>query len=1016
MPGEDSMAKTLFRAAVAAAIMPFSVLAMGEALAQTPRECPGGDAGSGDQDGTGNAACPSDASAYGQFNLASGQTSSAFGSLNTASAFDSSAFGFNNTASGGISSAFGANNTANGEFSSAFGTTNTASGGESSAFGLANVASGGSSSAFGTQNFAGGSRSSAFGYRSTAGEDADGALAVGGWYDRDGSGGIDPATEFTFALGRYSAAVGTGVRAEADRASAFGVGSVASGDRASAFGFENEASGSGSSAIGRENLASAPASVSFGAFNTADGENSTAFGFENVASEDSASAFGRGNTANGNGSMAFGLGNRTDGLATSASGRSNTAEGDFSSAFGYINAATGIRSSAIGHRNVAEGLRSSAFGHQSTTGEDADGALAVGGWYDRVGNGSVVSVTDLTFALGRFSVAVGTGVRAEEDFSSAFGVGAIASAEGATAIGFESVADRAYTVAIGSEGSERNLIHVADGTEDTDAVNLRQLNLAVAGAGGAGADLTPVAAALGAGAAWDAGTATFTAPSFTVAGVSFDNAGDAFGALDGELSDLGTRTTANADGLTVLTTNLFALDGRVTTAEDDILDLQGQISAGGSGLVLQSGADGTVTVAASTGGDAVALSGTDGARRLTGVADGDVSADSDEAVTGGQLFAASAAISANTAGLDQARTELAGSLGAGASYDAATGVFTAPSFTVMGSAYGDVGGTIGALNTQVGQNTTDIADLKALPPGGGGGSDPAQDARIAVLEAQLAALQSTLQTQNEALQMAMGELGELRDGNVTGGTTTDGSNLAVGEGSQATGFGDTAVGVGASATGDPSTAVGYQALASGQHSTAIGGNAEATGDLSAALGQGSVASGANSLALGQGAQATHANAIAIGQGVQTSRDDQVAIGSASSTYTLAGINSSASRAAQSGPVYAVTADGAGNLATMDMQPWFGRIEGLEESVRQTDDRFRTQADGIAVALALGGAQVIQPGQTFALSANMGHFDGANAAGFGAIGRLEENVFVNLGVGHGFRTGTVAGRAGVSWGW
>jgi len=59
---------------------------------------------------------------------------------------------------------------------------------------------------------------------------------------------------------------------------------------------------------------------------------------------------------------------------------------------------------------------------------------------------------------------------------------------------------------------------------------------------------------------------------------------------------------------------------------------------------------------------------------------------------------------------------------------------------------------------------------------------------------------------------------------------------------------------------------------------------------------------------------------------------------------------------------------------------------------------------------------LQPGQTFAISANYGHYASSGAAGFGAVGRFRENVFLNVGVGTGFRTGQVAGRAGVSWGW
>ncbi|MGY6531434.1 YadA-like family protein [Glycocaulis sp.] len=670
------------------ALLPLALAA--EAVGQAV-ECPDGTTGPGQQYGTGNAACQTTASAYGQFNLASGTNSSAFGRFNSAHGSISSAFGYQNTASGDLSSAFGVFNTA------------------------------------------GAARSSAFGFSSETGVDAIGALAVGGWYDRIGSGNVSPATDLTFALGRYSAAVGSGVRAEGEASSAFGVGTTAGGDFASAFGF----------------------------LNLAAGDNSAALGYEN--------------TTNANFSSAIGY--------------TNTASGEESHALGGFNVASRFQSSAVGYSNIAFGLQSSAFG--------------------------------------AFNLASG-------DYSSAFGYGSIASAEGATAIGFEAVADRAYTVAIGSTGNERNLIHVADGTEDTDAVNLRQLNAAMAGAGGS-ADLAPLAAALGGGASF------------------------------------------------------------------------------------------------------------------------------------------------------------------------AGGVWGAPEYIVLGSSFDNVGGAIGALNTQVEENTTDIADLKAAGGGGTpGGGDPAQAAEIAALRAQLEAMQSALD--------------RLEAGNVTGGTTTDNTNLATGPGSEATGHGDTAFGAGASATGDPSTAVGFQAQASGQHSTAIGGNAEATGNLSVALGQAAVASGANSIALGQGASATFDNSIAIGQGVATTRDNQVAIGSASNTYTLAGINSSASRAAQTGTTFMVTSDAAGNLATMDIELWFARIEGLEASADQRDHRFRTQADGIAVSLALGGAQVIQPGQTFAVSANVGHFDGSNAVGFGAIGRAKENVFVNIGIGAGSRTGAVAGRAGVSWGW
>ena len=57
----------------------------------------------------------------------------------------------------------------------------------------------------------------------------------------------------------------------------------------------------------------------------------------------------------------------------------------------------------------------------------------------------------------------------------AIGSGAGVSAEGGVALGAGSVADRANAVSVGSKGAERQIINVAAGTADTDAVNVSQL-------------------------------------------------------------------------------------------------------------------------------------------------------------------------------------------------------------------------------------------------------------------------------------------------------------------------------------------------------------------------------------------------------------------------------------------------------------------------------------------------------------------------------------------------------------
>ncbi|WP_457945188.1 YadA-like family protein [Vreelandella alkaliphila] len=101
---------------------------------------------------------------------------------------------------------------------------------------------------------------------------------------------------------------------------------------------------------------------------------------------------------------------------------------------------------------------------------------------------------------GTDSIAMGPGSVAAGDRSVASGAGAQAKTEGSVALGADSVADRegmngererfsnesvASTqgaVSVGSEGNERQITNVAGGTQDTDAVNVRQLDAVQRGA------------------------------------------------------------------------------------------------------------------------------------------------------------------------------------------------------------------------------------------------------------------------------------------------------------------------------------------------------------------------------------------------------------------------------------------------------------------------------------------------------------------------------------------------------
>lgn len=51
-----------------------------------------------------------------------------------------------------------------------------------------------------------------------------------------------------------------------------------------------------------------------------------------------------------------------------------------------------------------------------------------------------------------------------------------------------------------------------------------------------------------------------------------------------------------------------------------------------------------------------------------------------------------------------------------------------------------------------------------------------------------------------------------------------------------------------------------------------------------------------------------------------------------------------------------------------------------------------------------------------VSGGLGHFDGSNAVGFGAMGRVPKNVYLTGGFGAGLRQGTVGGRGGFMFAW
>jgi hypothetical protein len=109
----------------------------------------------------------------------------------------------------------------------------------------------------------------------------------------------------------------------------------------------------------------------------------------------------------------------------------------------------------------------------------------------------------------------------------------------------------------------------------------------------------------------------------------------------------------------------------------------------------------------------------------------------------------------------------------------------------------------------------------------------------------------------------------------------------------------------------------------------------------------------------------------------------MAFGRETNTYTMAGIASAASRAAQQGPLEVVTTDAQGNLASDG-----GAFQRQIDNLGRRDGEL---ADGIAIALALQ-QPIFHSGQKFAGRLGYGNFDGSNALGLSLAGVIDRGSF------------------------
>lgn len=425
------------------------------------------------------------------------------------------------------------------------------------------------------------------------------------------------------------------------------------------------------------------------------------------------------------------------------------------------------------------------------------------------------------------------------------------------------------------------------------------------------------------------------------------------GARSGAIGDPsiinGSDSYSVGNNNTLATNNTFALGNNIaTTIGNDVLLGNGSASyASGAATAgtaaYASSTQGGITYSYAGGaapGTVVSVGNASSQGRVQNVAAGAVSASSTDAINGSQLFAAQSAIGNLAA-------SAADHLGGGAAVNA-DGSLSAPSYSVAGGAYNNVGDALDAQDTVVTALGNSVA--------GGLGGTSSYDAATGTLTTGLQVGGTTYNNVNDALNdletaatagwnlsaqgagqsnvaagSATGANVDLNngDGNIVvsksttsndvrfdladdiaidsvtlGSTVLDASGLVVANGPSLTTAGIDAGGLpitNVAAGVDPTDAVNVSQLNStiAANSTGYyavnssgGGNAAndgATGADAIALGKDVQAAGDRSVALGLGAQAAQANSVALGAGATTSAAVAVAgITLQGNTYSYAG--------------------------------------------------------------------------------------------------------------------------------
>ncbi|EEJ7564454.1 hypothetical protein S965_002146 [Salmonella enterica subsp. salamae] len=560
------------------------------------------------------------------------------------------------------------------------------------------TANGTSSIAIGLQSFSG-SGSTALGYASKAsGEKSvslgqiseatgDRAIAIGS--------GAHATESHSIAMGLSASSNAAESIALGNSATTKGVGAIAAGNQASAnglyslaIGYKSVTNATNSLALGNNTVANGEDSLAFGREATTDGTSSIALGTQSKAQKDYAIAAGFNANANGLYSLALGYESSTTGQDSIAFGRNTASYGTGSIALGADSKAAKDYGVALGYSSDAYGTGTLAFGQNAAAGKSGGDILNA----IAIGTDSLANNTN-TLALGAKSNATGNN-------SISLGYNAITNGNNAVAIGANSVAGTDNTVSVGSNTLKRKIVNVGAGAisdTSTDAINGSQLySIGYSVAERFGGSLY--------GSTIN-GDGTLNAPTYSLKSGIYNNVGEALSGIDNDTLHWDDSKKAFSASYIVKNAAGEVIE---TKTENKIINVAaGDVSATSTDAVNGSQLNTVKNDVADLAEDALqwdanasafsASHGTTATNKITNLAAGTVSDTSTDAVNGSQLYGASSSV--------------VNALGGGSVVNA-DGSISAPTYSVAGSDYNNVGDALTAMDDDMnvmGDTVTDLA-------------------------------------------------------------------------------------------------------------------------------------------------------------------------------------------------------------------------------------------------------------------------------------------------------------------